>query len=539
MSELLESTSVELRKALDPYRAEDVKVVQSGLMLFRQGMVSRLRYVEDDVLGATVQDVTPAKVELDLTFLGWSECSCPAEGVCRHIMAVFFAEYSSEGSVAEWVEEWREPVRESQQASKWGVQQAKELVKANSVLKPDYAMWVETFNQSFETLLRGKPHSSPYVIEELFQVYLRRVRAGAPLEPNWRLLYELIANVVSFQKLAMLSEELGHSELDVKRGYLHSFQKMANDCEDLIAKIGYQTMPFDFDAFVEKLIEDAFGLLTCSQRLEYERTSLYQTLWSDLFKNQLWREDENEKIREHLDAIDPDENPLPSMIAEIHLNLLLGEDDAALKRMNSMDEASVTPYMLPWIDLLSVQRAWKRVGPVIDMLLVKVKGYLLQLGGYYECSNFTRLALRAIMPYYSEQGRADVYERALAMMLPYSFYEYERVLFERGQYDRWAELYSFIGIDYSEMPRDRIKIVEKAQPEVLFGLLHQSAQQAIEMKNRQSYKVAVRNLKKLRTLYKKLKMQDDWQFFFDRLMEKTKRLRAFHEECRRGKLLDS
>lgn len=46
-------------------------------------------------------------------------------------------------------------------------------------------------------------------------------------------------------------------------------------------------------------------------------------------------------------------------------------------------------------------------------------------------------------------------------------------------------------------------------------------------------------MKKLRTLYNKLKRQDDWQLFLELLLEKTKRLRAFQEECKRGKLIDA
>ncbi|WML46599.1 hypothetical protein RCG23_13130 [Neobacillus sp. PS3-34] len=98
---------------------------------------------------------------------------------------------------------------------------------------------------------------------------------------------------------------------------------------------------------------------------------------------------------------------------------------------------------------------------------------------------------------------------------------------------------AFIGIEYDQLPKDRLKLLEKEKPEVLMSLLHQLAQQQIELKNRQSYKIAVRQLKKLRTIYKKQKRLDDWQFFFDTLLERTKRLRAFQEECRRSKLIDA
>ncbi len=61
---------------------------------------------------------------------------------------------------------------------------------------------------------------------------------------------------------------------------------------------------------------------------------------------------------------------------------------------------------------------------------------------------------------------------------------------------------------------------------------------AIQQKNRQNYKEAVRYLKKLRTIYKKLKKEEKWEVYFEQLLQKTKRLRAFQEECQRGKLIN-
>jgi hypothetical protein len=207
--------------------------------------------------------------------------------------------------------------------------------------------------------------------------------------------------------------------------------------------------------------------------------------------------------------------------------------------MNSIEERYLLPYLLYWIDLFTGMKAWKRAEPLVEVLVVRIRRYLEFLGSYHSCTSFTRLAVRAISPYCVETGRFDLFEKMLTQTLPYSFYEYEQILFQRGQYDRWGELYSFVGIPFGDLPKDRVKVVEKEQPEALFALLHQTVQREIDVKNRSSYKAAVRHLKKLRTLYKKTKRVDEWQFFLDTLLEKTKRLRAFHEECKRSKLIDA
>lgn len=527
----------EIRELLHPHAVDDAKLVQKGLMLYRQGMVTQLNIGNENIT-ATVQDVTPCRVRLDLNFLSVSDCTCPHEGVCRHQMAVFFAAYAKVGSVADWVAEWREPMKEKTAITQWGLQKAKDLIKANGVLKPDYDRWVQSFEVSFDTILNAKKYSSAFIVPELYEIYERRIKASAPVEKEWRLLYEMVGIVVSFRKLAELTESSGFAEDVVKRAYLHLFHNLIEDADDVVMKIGVQSLPFDFDEFILKLKDDVFGLLTVCYGMEYERVYLYRLLWTNLFKKKTWREAESEKIRLRLKELSESENHNPLMIADVHLSFLLQNDESALDLLVKMDARGIAPYMLHWIDLLSQQKTWKRVGPVIDLFLQKVKGYLESVRAYHTCAAFTRTTLKSITPYVAENGRLDVYERALLGTLPYSYTEYEHLLFDRGMYDKWGELQAFMGWNFYDLPKDRVKIIEKEKPEILLGMLHQSALHEINQKNRSSYKTAVRHLKKLRTLYKKMKRVDDWQYFLDNLLEKTKRLRAFHEECKRSKLIE-
>lgn len=53
--------------------------------------------------------------------------------------------------------------------------------------------------------------------------------------------------------------------------------------------------------------------------------------------------------------------------------------------------------------------------------------------------------------------------------------------------------------------KEPLKDIEKEAPEAALPLYHLAATEAIEERNRKSYRRAVRYLKKLRTLYKRLK----------------------------------
>ena len=537
VNERIELLALGMKELLHPHVVDDVKLVQKGLMLYRQGLVKQLQ-IWNAQITAMVQDVTPCHVKLNFAFLASSQCTCPHEGLCRHQMAVFFAAYARVGSVAEWVAEWREPMKEKNDATSWGLQTAKDLIKANGVMKPDYRRWVESFEVSFDTILNSKKYSSPFIIAELFNIYERRINASAPVEKEWRLLYEMVGIVVSFKKLAVLTQDSGFTEDAVRRAYLSVFHNLIEDADDLVLKIGVQSLPFDFDEFILKLKDDVFELLTASTGLEQERVYLYRLLWTNLFKKKEWREQEIVHINERMKTLKDWENPTPLMMAGIHISFLQQKDELALELIGKIDDEVITPYMLHWIELLSQTKSWKRVGPVIELFSSKLKSYLDFLRTYHSCAAFTRSALKAIAPYISENGKAELYERAMLATLPYSYTEYEFSLFERKQFEKWGDLQAFMGWSFYDLPRERVKVIEKEKPEVLLGMLHQSALNEINQKNRSSYKAAVRHLKKLRTLYKKIKRVDDWQYFLDTLMEKTKRLRAFHEECRRSKLIE-
>jgi hypothetical protein len=533
--------SDEIKNKLSPYLPEDVKLVQKGLMLYRQGLVTQLR-VEQGEFRATVQDVTPAKVQLDPEFLRLSKCSCPSEGLCRHQMAVFFSAYAHKDSVADWVSEWREPLRKNMHqtnlATAWGLKTAKDLVKSEGALKPDYSRWVQSFEVSFNTLVGGKKYTNPFIIPELFEIYLKRIRASAPVEKEWRLVYELVAAVVSFRKLAVLSDELGFDEQTVRRAYHHSFENLLGDVEEIVGKMGVQTLPFSFDKFIGHLKDEVFELLTCTKKgLEHERIYMHRLLWTELFRKKEWRQEEAKRIGEHLKQLEDGENPVPYLVTRIHLFFLLGNDEQALELVNSVPEEFITPYMLLWIEDFSAARMWRRVEPLIDLFLQQLRKYTDWLGSYHSSSVFIRKALRAITPFCSENGRVDLFERALLVMLPYSFADYEHLLLERGDWDRWAELYALVGLGFDDLGKDRVKLLEKKRPELLIGMLHQAAQREIDQKNRGSYRMAVRHLKKLRTLYKKLKQMEEWEYFLTQLLDRTKRLRAFQEECQRSKLI--
>ncbi|MFD2446730.1 SWIM zinc finger family protein [Bacillus sp. CGMCC 1.16607] len=508
---------------LQPGAEEDAKLVQKGMLLYRQGLVYQLKFESDQVF-ATVQDVTPVKVRLDLSFFDMSDCACPNFGLCRHKLAVFFAAYAKIRSVSEWVDEWREPLMKKNAAAKWGLQRAKDLFKASGTLKPNYDRWIEAFDESFQAILTPKKIPNPYVLKELFQVYQRRIRASAPIEAEWKLLYELIATIFSFQKLVQLAEDLDQFE----KYFSPILDELIEDAEEFVHKLGIQTMPFAFDEFLTSLRADSSHILEGAATYPIERLILYRVLWTNLFKRKEWREEELGKLA--------GSQLFVYQLAEIHQLYLLNRDAEALEKIQTVGPSAVT-FLFYWIDLLTAKKDWSRLKPYIELFVEFSKTYMNVERDDQQCRHFTRAVIQTILPYCSETKNNDLYEQALKVLLPYSYVSYDTFLFEGGDYERWCELQAYIGVDLEWVGKDRVNVLAVQNPEILVILYHQSIQAQIDLKNRQGYRQAVRQLKKLRTVYKKLKRTPEWDEFFEQLIEKTKRLRAFHEECQRGKLI--
>ncbi|MGM0901341.1 MAG: SWIM zinc finger family protein [Bacillota bacterium] len=522
----------ELKKLLRPESEEDAKVVQKGLMLYRQGLVHHVKFIGGSVW-ATVQDVTPVRVYVSLSNPEDSTCTCPAYGFCRHRMAAFFHAYSQVDSVSDWVENWRKPAKESQQAEEWGMKKAKDLMKARQSDSHDYGRWVEEFMDSFEEIVLGQGKPTPYVIASLLHAYMRKVRASAPLQQEWKALYELVGNLYAFKQLTILSEQLGHSGETVDRYYRYLFDTLEEDIEDLVASLAVHSLPFDFDPFMEELKQETADLVEREDQFNYERMNLYRMLWSHLLKKKSWRDDE----RKRLEAFGDGKRTQAEEIALAHQYFLAHQDRDTLEHLKKLGIHTL-PFTFYWIEELTSQGDFNRAGVFIEYMTQHMRNAVVQMGNYHQARDFTRHALRTSMPYFRSGGREDLYEKMLAQSLPYSFIEYEDFLFTKGQYDKWGELFTYTNFESLSVPNDKIKVLQKEDPEVLLPILHQAVDGLISQKNRPSYKQAVRLLKKLRAVYKKLKRVPEWETFLEKLLDRNKRLRAFHAECERGKLIE-
>lgn len=122
-------------------------------------------------------------------------------------------------------------------------------------------------------------------------------------------------------------------------------------------------------------------------------------------------------------------------------------------------------------------------------------------------------------------------------LLPSSLRYYADYLLEQQDYDRWADVHIAWETNPDDYDPAGVRRVEKAGPRALLPLYHGRVWQAIDTRSRQGYKDAVREMKKLKKLYVRLKIEPQWSQFVARLTVQYGRLRALQEEMRKSGLI--
>ncbi|MGP7819766.1 SWIM zinc finger family protein [Niallia sp. 01092] len=516
-------------KLLDANNPASQKIVEKGLLLYRQGFVSQVKIDNNSIIGV-VQDVTPVKVTLDLTFIQFSSCTCMSNGFCRHQLALFFYLLGQTGKVSTWLTDWRQPIPKKGALKNLPLRKASDLLPKSDAKEPNYTEWITTFNEDFDAII-GKNSDKAYTIAEMYTVYIRKLKNYAPFQNEWKLLYLLIGKVYTFKKLLQLSNTLQHSTDTINRYYRHVYHDLLNGVVECINKLANFTMPFAFDAFLQRLKDECEDILTINTSITFESIHIYRVLWTNIFTKKQWQQEELARLTGKETAF------FTEKVACIHLQILLRKDKQALETIRIL-QIDIIPYMIYWIDYFNSRKAWNRLEPYIQAYTQPLKGYFSIINDDFDyCHEFSMIAIKSIMPFCEAKNRSDLLEKTYIQTLPFSFEHYERFLYEKEYLDKWIDLLTYMGIDIDMLHHSQIKMLQQYDQSLLLSLYHRSIQEHIHSKTREHYRIAVRQLKKLRTIYKKLKRQQEFDRFFTITLERTKRLRAFHEECRKGKLI--
>ena len=102
----------------------------------------------------------------------------------------------------------------------------------------------------------------------------------------------------------------------------------------------------------------------------------------------------------------------------------------------------------------------------------------------------------------------------------YLLSDHRDALYESANGKPWIEMQIVQGYDPFTHRVNVLQPIEKESPELLLPYYHQAVEHYIRLKNRHDYKSAVRLLKRLEKVYKKMKQPERWEAFFTRFVSR-------------------
>lgn len=409
-----------------------------------------------------------------------------------------------------------------------GVMRASDLKPAPST-GTSAGEWKEFVLSAFRSRLsaekiKAEPYQTEYAAKELYQALLKKT----PSDREWAVLFRLFAAFYSFSALADQLEEAALAPEAAERAAYDVLFYFVDEAYDA-AKMTGSALPFAFESYIEQLRSDAGRLLGFPfEQFPAARLDVYRLLWESLFTKMEWRTAELERITPVSGS------STVQHAAFLHQLYLLGDMDQFMAKAASAPPDAF-PYFLHWLQ--DAKRS-KRFVPVLRGASALARDGLLTIQNEYSRRLFVRQLIRLVEEDEASEIAPLLVKELYTSLLPFSYVSLSYFLIGRSDWAEWVDLQMLVNADVTDLDRAGLKSVIKEAPELALPLLHHGVAAFIAEKNRASYKKAVRFIKRMRTIYKKLKQTNEFDHWFEWILGETKRLRAFQEECRKGGLLD-
>ncbi|MHA6533107.1 SWIM zinc finger family protein [Paenibacillus sp. BAC0078] len=524
----------------------DDLTLKRGFQYYKQNRVKSLRMISSRRIMALVEGREDYAVSLELDSLTESHCDCPVQGPCKHMAAVLMNVAESQERSVNMLANAKAVTNRNKAAaleasSAVGVSGSrKEQAKKLAALIPGAT--VEQWREYMALLtapLAQTVRNPQYADRALAAI----AQAKAQLSPAAELLFQLNSHLFildSLIKPGNLHNTGALSSASYSLGYYTAIA--VSELQEAITRLMKRSLPLasapeEWPRLKDTLAHVRLEMLTESRDRMREQpyySFCYNLLWSNwiaphLSSTELYLE-ELEQLRETGSRLGAAVTRPALMLAESRIYFYLNDDHAARERLAAAAERpGLQPdELMSFLAPLAEAGHWERlavwleaVGPLLNSRLYNLQGY----AGYWE------EAIRRLPEL--EPRMWDT----LAGMLPISREIYDEKLLAYGKWQEWMDYQLSSGKEPADFRVSDLKPVEKNAPELLLPFYHQAAERFVLEKNRHSYKSAVKLLKRLAKLYKKLKREERWEEFLEAFTARHSRLRALQEELRKGNLI--
>lgn len=516
--------------------------LKRGFQYYKQDRVQAFKMISVENILALVEDGEDVSVTIDLDSLSASQCTCPVQHGCKHIAAVLMKYAEQQGRLvhmlanAKTTSEWvRNPVVKETPAP-GGSSRRREQLKELSGQIPEgtVTQWREYLALLTEPLAHTVKNSQ-YTGKALAAISEDRPQ----LSPALALLYKLHAHLFVLEGLIKpAGQHLAGAVSSL--GYYTSVA--VSELQEAITGVMNDPLPLSAEPEAWSRVQETLAYIRREMLTETRDRSRDQPYYS-LCYEQIWRSwiapnangpalflEELEALRQAGTEAGISHSRHSQLLAESRMYFYLNDDKGAWERLG---KAAERPGLYPdelmsFLVSLSEAGHWSRlaawlseIGPLLNSRLYNLKNY----AGYWE-ETVRRLPE-------TEPLMWDT----LISMLPLSREIYEEMLLSHECWQDWMDYQLSSGKVPSDFRVSDLQPIEKNAPELLLPFYHQAAERFVLEKNRHGYKAAVKLLKRLAKLYKKLKREQRWEEFLESFTGRYSRLRALQEELRKGKLI--
>ncbi|GGG05973.1 SWIM zinc finger family protein [Paenibacillus abyssi] len=523
----------------------DDLTIKRGFNYYKQGRVHQFTMPDPGQIEAIVEGNEPYRVGINLDSFGVSHCTCPFENGCKHMIAVLLDYTEQQGrSVHALVNAkvtanpkqaykpapGHVPGRPVIQRVETG-NEAKIKERAVYIQSMQISEWHELF-ELITAPLANNTRNTRYASDALISID----RAKSPLTPALEQLFELHARLYVLGTLATQPQNQLYTS-EAFWGY-HTLIAASELQEDIRQRLDREL----------KITTDSEHWHRVAETLAYLRGHMLgKSKFNNFFYNsyeQLWRNwicptlSGAEFYLEELQQLTFAEAELGAslqrsslILAQCWMHFYLFNDQEAWTLLNGTRNINAfqPDSVLPFLSALSDAEDWPRLLAwlvELDPLLGNLRNDSLdEYFVYWETA-------AGHLP-----GANQPMWDALIRRLPFSRSQYEQKLLAHGKWQQWIDYQLSRGSEPLDYRVSVLQPMEKHAPEMLLPFYHQAVERYILNKNRDSYKSAVKLLKRLAKLYTKMKQEARWELFIAALTDRNSRLRALQEELRKGKLI--
>lgn len=480
---------------------------------------------------ALVRETKPYEVILNLETIAKSECSCTGSDPCRHKAAVIFALFAPHARPELLLQQLKQAihVRNRQQQSKQQTS-ARTAEKRHERLDPPApdqspGYWQRFFDQQFYGFSLNQQQSI-----ELFHSAVKE--SLAPFGEAWE---SPLRELYAIHLILFVMRKIEQFYMDTKTSYLSYYietgckavaRQCYEDVQQLIPRMDVAGIVKQYPVYWKETLAMIAEAALTGKDSPLSWSTIYRALWWRMAKEREWLREERKRLLKLLDA--PDLTPRRKdalVLAEAHFTLMEEGDEAARERMNRLVRREPRDFFM-YLHACYQEEAWDRMLAWLRWLLP-----LMQKAQQEDLRQFCQYWLEGVQ----RQTNDAEWVHVIVALLPRTYTFYTTYLMKAGRYRAWIDLQLANRVSPLSLYTPDLQTVENHDPALVLPLYHQAVERCIAEKNRTAYKDAMRLLKKLNVLYKKLDRHTVWEEYIYRLAVKYSRLRALQEELRKGK----